>query len=750
MVSMYLALLPLAMSVWVLFQADTFAAANLLSSTFAGPSHSHIIDSKYSESYRPDYDLGIEITERDLNSSVSFANSIVNSMRRLEMSLGWSDIKVKAGTPSHGMFISFVPEREAVDRGKDALIATKATIQLLYRFCNKHNLNHKDCAKYLTSFKFHNTALKTSCTRMKNYCTHEEYLYLYRSINGSCNHISDGNKGEAFTGYTRLLYPDYLDGIQEPRRAVNKKPLPSPRTVSSLVVDHAEHLDDRLTLAVMQWGQFIEHDLSRTAAAVMVHTENPIECCTIEGTNLSPRYVHPFCSPVLVPTNDTYYSKKGLDCMNYVRSILALRSDCSFGPTNQLNQATHFLDGSQIYGSTYRKTNALRSFVGGKLDVSSLNGRHFLPISQNPEEDCHLRSVQGSCFKSGDSRVNFQPQLTAMHTVWFREHNRIAGELAKLNAQWDDETLFQEARRIVIAEMQRITYGEWLKKIQSDKYRSVSDTSTSYDKRVDPSVSNSFASAVMRSLKSLYDGNIKLFDEKRASNRSLSLHKYFNNPNVIQKAGVLDALLRGLATQNSQRIDRHYAEDLINNLYTNGHYGFDVLSMDIQRGRDHGLPGYYQFRSLCGLRNAESFQDFSDAMPLEHIILLSKAYTDPKDVDLIVGGLLEDPETNSVFGPTFSCIIADQFERTKKGDRYFYTNEDQPRPFSSAQLAEIEKVTLARVFCDNGDDITMMQPDVFEHFDESNKLLSCKGEDIPRLNFSPWEEDRGRYFEKNC
>lgn len=127
-----------------------------------------------------------------------------------------------------------------------------------------------------------------------------------------------------------------------------------------------------------------------------------------------------------------------------------------------MNQATHFLDGSHIYGAKISKANALREFVGGRLLTSDKDGRAFLPHAANAKQLCQVNSDKTDCYKAGDTRVNMHPHLTAMHTFWTREHNRIAKVLEDLNPHWDDERIYQEARGIVVAEIQHITYQYWL------------------------------------------------------------------------------------------------------------------------------------------------------------------------------------------------------------------------------------------------------------------------------------------------
>ena len=141
----------------------------------------------------------------------------------------------------------------------------------------------------------------------------------------------------------------------------------------------------------------------------------------------------------------------------------------------QINQNTHWLDVSTTYGSDNATSTSLRSSSNGLLLTSTDSaGRQLLPTSPSNCSSCFLAGMGKNsvcynlmrfiqiCCNTGDSRVTEQPQLTVMHTIWMREHNRIASSLVKSNPTWSNETIFQEARRIVIAELQHITYNEFL------------------------------------------------------------------------------------------------------------------------------------------------------------------------------------------------------------------------------------------------------------------------------------------------
>lgn len=106
---------------------------------------------------------------------------------------------------------------------------------------------------------------------------------------------------------------------------------------------------------------------------------------------------------------------------------------------------------------------------------------------------------------------------------------------------------------------------------------------------------------------------------------------------------------------------------------------------------------------------------------------LSQVYNHPDDIDLIIGGLAETPKKDSVVGETFACILADQFRRTREGDRYFYSfiNSRKPWEFTSKQIEEIQKVTLSKIICDNAD-VESVQPEAFLPISNRyiNKIMS--------------------------
>lgn len=688
------------------------------------------------------------IDEAVLNNSISFAQSLVNRMSTLERNIVNAGVELQADTPAEKQFLDSYPSEDAFERGLDAIVAMKASSYLLHQSCRRFGLEKNDCARFISTLSLHGTPLSTACSSTQIDCDTEN---KYRSIDGTCNNVGNPTWGSAMTAYNRILFPQYFDGIQEPRHMGQaKKPLPGARSVSVALSTPNDQSDVSRTLMVMQWGQFVANDISYTPVRKMVSSGKPISCCRSDGNTLSPRHIHPDCSAITVPDQDPVYGKHYVRCINYVRSLPVLRPECTFGPVEQMNQASHFLDGSMIYGSTIKKSRELRAFEGGRLRVHEDSDHQYLPIGSS---EIGSTCTKG-CYDSGDNRVNAHPQLAVIHTVWLREHNRIADKLAELNPNWSDETLFQEARRIVIAEIQHITYKEWLPILVGNSYaRSAGlsfgkSHSRNYNSMDDPAVSNEVATAALRFLTSLMQEKLSLTDNTRRINSTLSLVEYFYKPSIIESDQVFDGFLRGMVTQTSQKMDMNIISDVTNKLYAEGQdsLGLDVISLDIQRGRDHALPGYNQYRKYCGLQFAKNFDDFLDYIPFEMLKKLRKIYSSPHDVDLIIGGMLERPMEDGLLGPTFSCLLFEQFARTRRTDRYFYDSAFQPQPFTSEQLAEIRNATLARVFCDNGNNITHMQRNVFLKPQAGNELKSCTDfEAIPSVDLFAWAERAKAY-----
>jgi hypothetical protein len=133
--------------------------------------------------------------------------------------------------------------------------------------------------------------------------------------------------------------------------------------------------------------------------------------------------------------------------------------------------------------------------------------------------------------------------------------------------------------------------------------------------------------------------------------------------------------------------------------------GQDLFALDIQRGRDVGLPTYNAARLAYGLSAVTSFDQITSDPTLK--AELKQVYGTVDQVELFVGGLAEDHAPGSSMGPTFQAIIANQFERVRDGDRMWYQNI-----FSGASLRGIQNTSLADIIA-RDTNVTNLQSNVF-------------------------------------
>jgi peroxidase len=540
--------------------------------------------------------------------------------------------------------------------------------------------------------------------------------FPYRTANGACNNLNTPTWGMAIVPMERIVPPRYADGVNAPRRAQSGAELPNPRSISNIVhpdnnVPHAS-----ITHITMAFGQFLDHDITSTP------DQNNLPCCS------NPSMTD--CFPIPIPPNDPDYAQFDVRCLEFGRSVRA----CGSNPREQINQATAFIDGSQIYGSSVAEQNRLRSFSGGLLATEM---SVFLPRNAS-NTNCGDSARGISCFIAGDDRLNENPGLLSLHFIWLREHNRIANGLRGVNPSWNDETLYQEARRIVIAELQDITYSEYLPVILGPSTMQRfnlnppgSGGTTFYENNINPGIINSFATAAYRFGHSL----IQRFFTLAGNGGSLDLTFNFNNPESLYTSGNAERIVNGLAQQPSQNFDNFVAEPVTSHLFQapGSEFGSDLASINIQRGRDHGLPGYPFFRDVCGLSVPGSFNDLFSMFRDNTVPLFQQVgYQSVNDLDLWPAGLSERV-IEGVVGPTFACIIGAQFNRLLYGDRFFYTHTNTVGALTSAQLANIRARNFGGVICNNAPGTTTLRQNVFLL---GGTQISCANQ--PMLNFELW------------
>jgi len=573
------------------------------------------------------------------------------------------------------------------------------------------------------------------------------------------------------TPLQRILPSDY-DQQNLPRVAQSGRQLPSARFASQTAFARGVPKDDNgLSVLFMQMGQFIDHDLT--------HSPAPAEFCC-DRDSLNRPWVYPSdpfrgnpdtCFAIEIPADDAFWGRDGRRCYEFSRSAATPTLDCRAGVREQMTALTHWLDASNVYGSTEEEDDQVRDpkdrYLLRVSSTSAPRGRELLPQCSRPGVGENFRTLEhieacdnelcedarSGCFFTGDLRVNEQPGLTVMHTVWTREHNRVARQLRLLSND-NEETIFQTARRIVIGEWQHIIYNEWLPRLLGAQYMNTfnlfpktSGYATDYNRNLDGRINNEFAAAAFRFGHSMIPTTHPTRD---SSGNNISpvrdFRTVFDRPSLVRdNPSFVDATIRGQSQETAPAWDPAFTDDITNHLFESNEDNFgglDLTALNIQRGREHGVPGYNRYRDVCKYGAASSWADLrrrsrrDGYLTQDAIDRLERVYDNVEDIDLFVGGTLELEHDDSILGPAFKCIIGDQFQRAKKADRFFYEYIDNG--FTLKQLAEIRKASMARILCDNTD-IKQIQPMPFLTADTSNfnQFVGCSdGISVPRLDLS--------------
>jgi len=560
--------------------------------------------------------------------------------------------------------------------------------------------------------------------------------FAIQSLDGSGNNVANPTWGATGRPYARVAAARYADGRSQPPAG------PNSRNVSNRVFnDVAQNIfsERQLDAWGWTWGQFLYHTFGLRQAGT-TETEN-----------------------IAFNANDPLEEfRNDFGTIQMDRSAPVAGTGVT-NPRQQTNTVSSYIDAFSVYSGSPTRLDWLRE---GTVDGNPTNNNARLLMQNNylPRRDARgnaatappmdvdgiLRANPNSAMVAGDVRANENLFLTATHTLFAREHNRI---VASLPSSLSEEDKFQIARRVVIAEQQFITYNEWLPAmgVQIPAY-------SGYKNNVDTTLTNEFASVGYR-VHSMIHGEMEVegeadtwtaaqLDAFRAQGLEVNidgdevalvipLNKGFFNPALVQPIGLgplLEAVGAEAQYQNDEMIDNQLRSVLFQ-VPVSGNPGCldgptlpqcfngvtDLGAIDIERGRDHGMPTYNQMRQAYGLAPVTSFTQLtgesSSTFPagtgidnpasLQFTQLrdafnvtvnpadtdraattvtgvtrraplaarLQALYGNVNNVDAFVGALAERHAAGSDLGALQRAMWTREFTRLRDGDRFFFQND---------------------------------------------------------------------------
>ena len=487
-----------------------------------------------------------------------------------------------------------------------------------------------------------------------------DFDFEFQSLDGKGNNLSNETLGQAGNIYRRVGDANYALGD-----AIDNS-LPNARYVSNRIFNDLHvnlFSENNASHLVFVWGQFLDHTFGLAQGGT--------EDASIKFDNLDP--LEDFQSKYDIRVN-----RSGSTMVN--------------GQREQINTVSSFIDGWALYGGTEARLEWLREGpVDG--DLSNNSAKLLLPNGYLPRADARgdhttapgmalmsrLRAQPETAIVAGDVRANENTGLTATHTLFAREHNRIVDLLPN---SLNEESKFQIARKVVIAEQQYITFNEYLPSIgiELDAYQG-------YDPDVDPSLTNEFATVGYRAHSmvhgdfdfdkgNLSDADIALLESQGAlvdgGQIEVPVNTQSGNPMVVEKVG-LASVFEGLFEtnyNNDVQIDNQLRSILfqmpiggefsdgppIENLFN---AVVDLGAIDIQRGRDHGISFYNDLRKDYGLSRVKSFYDITGEDPEDIKAFVNEQ--DLKDIDgekITAEDLIFDAKDLNLDDPSIIDFIA--------------------------------------------------------------------------------------------
>jgi heme peroxidase len=589
-------------------------------------------------------------------------------------------------------------------------------------------------------------------------------IWEVQSLNGINNNPNFPTLGAAGTRYLRIGPAHYADGKSQMVTG------PNARYISNRIYNdtNANVFSERgVTQWGNVWGQFIDHNVGHrdengTAANIPFDATDPLESFT------NTLGVIPFNRSAAAPGTGVTNTRQ------------------------HINTQTAFIDAEAVYGATDSRLDWMRAgTVDGNPDnnqaVFLTSPGNYLPradargnasTAPTMAVDGRLLATPSKAVIAGDVRANEQMALTAVQTLFMREHNRIVAALPSWVSQEDK---FQLARAVVIAEIQYITYNEFLPAMGVTL-----PTYQGYDQFLDPSTSHEFATVGYRAHSFIHgeietDTNVSRYSqatldaltamgvEVQVNGSSVHIavpdNVLFFNPNLVEQIQ-LGPILTGVTGESDYRNDEMIDNQLRSTLFqiptsTNPDCldgptmpacfsgVVDLGAIDMQRGRDHGMPMYNAMRNAYGLSSKTSFTaitgESTDQFPVDPLLTPGNEINDPNCLDIIAafdingnpttvgadnatrvvrrctlaarlraiygsvsnidaftGMMAEKHLSGAEMGELQMAIWQDQFGAARDGDRFFYAN-DPLQSYIRNNFGIDSRKTLAQVISLNTD-----------------------------------------------